>query len=112
MQVQSLEVQSLKTRLKELEMALTQAEEQVRSWPGTACHETSMSNYIVLSPAAESGPGATAKGRRRRKNGGAANSSDGGAEEDSAAGGDSEASCPAEQLPDKHEAGKLPFLFS
>lgn len=31
MQVQSLEVQSLKTRLKELEMALTQAEEQVRS---------------------------------------------------------------------------------
>lgn len=31
MEVHSLEVQSLKTRLKELEMALTQAEEQVRS---------------------------------------------------------------------------------
>lgn len=31
LQVQRLEVQSLKTRLKELEMELTQAEEQVRS---------------------------------------------------------------------------------
>lgn len=33
LQVQSVEVQSLKTRLKELETALTQAEEQVRSEP-------------------------------------------------------------------------------
>lgn len=33
LQVQSVEVQSLKTRLKELETALTQAEEQVRSAP-------------------------------------------------------------------------------
>lgn len=119
MQVHSLEVQSLRTRLKELEMALTQAEEQVRSWPETArqCVIYQCPGKFCWSTAgsegwwgSESGPGPAAKGRGQGGGGGAADSADGGAEEESAAGGDSETSGPAEQLPDQHEAGESLLL--